>query len=108
MAPEFDTALADYLAARWQHEQDRVTAVWDIMTRRERELFRSAAVMASVRANMRTGSRAKPPPDSEVVFDAISSCLSMPDLYPAIARLERRAAHRPAPLHVEDGNGGEL
>ena len=91
-----DRALFDYLNNRWRHERERVTAVWDVMTKREQQLVREAAVMAGVRATMRTGGSTaeRVPPDSEVVADVISACLSMPDLYPAMARLEQRAQRR--------------
>ena len=89
-------SLEDDLAIRMAEEQARVQAVWDTMTGRERQLVREVAVMTSVRATMRAGSRERVPPDSEVVADTISACLSMPDLYPAMARLERRAQRRVA------------
>ena len=72
-------------------EADRVAGVLGALTKRERALVREVAVMAGVRATMRAGARYEPAGDDFVVRDAISACLSMPDLYPALARIDQRA-----------------
>lgn len=92
----FDDELHAVLANRWEYEARRVDQVLAAMTKRERALVREVAVMAGVRATMRAGSRDRVPPDSEVLRDAISSALGMPDLYPTIARIERAVARRAA------------
>lgn len=96
VAETIDDQLGAYFAVRQQQEARRVAAVWSAMTPREQKLVREVAVMASVRATMRCGSREQVPPDAQVVTDAISACLHMEDLYPTISRLER-VAHRRQP-----------
>lgn len=95
---ELDEGLTNYLIARWQGRDRRVDALLGQLTTRERALVREIAVMTSVRATMRAGSRETVPPDTEVLRDAVDACLSMPDLYPTVARLDRRAARKAAQL----------
>lgn len=99
MPLNLEAGFERYLIIRQQQETDRVAAIWSVMTKRERQLVHDVAVMAAVRANLGT----KPPPDSEVLADAISACLSMPDLYPTVTRLKRLANRRQAiQRHEED------
>jgi hypothetical protein len=94
MATDLTESLERYFVVRQTEEVARVEAVLGAMTTRERRLVREVAVMAGVRATMRVGSLKRVPPDSDVLFDAISSCLHMDDLYPTVARLERIASRR--------------
>lgn len=89
MTPEeLQDGLMRYLVDRHNERHREVESVLAVMTKRERQLVREAAVMANVAA-LPYGER--PAKDSEVVADVVMRCLSMPDLYPAMARLARRA-----------------
>lgn len=94
MTPELEEGLRRYMANRHRQDISRVVAVFGAMTPREQKLVREVAVMAGVRATMRAGSREQVPPDGEVLFDAISACLHMDDLYPTVRRMERLAQRR--------------
>jgi hypothetical protein len=84
---------AVYLQKRLEGDARRVEAVLDVMTKRERQLVREVAVMAHVVGIMRPqGSQV--PPDSVVLADVIRRCLSFPDFYPTLNRLERLAIRR--------------
>jgi len=88
--------LFDYFKLRQEARAARIQAVWNMMTKREQALFQSAAVMAGIRARWAVGNHEPPPPDSQVVADVIDACLSLPDLYPALIRLDRRAKRKAA------------
>lgn len=87
---KFPAGWLDYFAAREQQRADRVSAVLGQMTKREQALVREVAVMANV-LGMRHGS-GDVWPDTAVLAATLDGCLAMSDLYPTIARLERRAA----------------
>lgn len=93
MTTAFDDELIAYFADREAARIREVQALLACMTKRERALIREVAVMANVRASRHDDTI---PPDSTVLINTLSSCLNMPDLYPTIARIARRAARRPA------------
>jgi hypothetical protein len=87
---EIPDGLARYFALRQQQRDAEVNQVLARMTERERRLVREAAVMGYVRGALAAaGGRPAPPipPDSAVVADVVSACLTMSDLYPVIAAL---------------------
>jgi hypothetical protein len=92
----FNWALR-YFAVREQGRAKRVAAVLvNGMTGRERALVREAAVMGYVRGVLAVpgGHRETIPPDAEVLAHVVLCCLSTQDLYPAMARAERRAVRK--------------
>jgi hypothetical protein len=97
---EIDEQLVKYLALRWATEGQRVAETVGAMNPREQKLVREAAVMGYVRGSMhgrlagREGVQPVIPPDSEVLAEVVSACLSMPDLYPTFERMERLANRR--------------
>ena len=95
--------LSGYLETRLRRHQERVGEQLLAMTRRERRLVREAAVMGYVRGAMFGESKANArhyknpdlfpepefPGDRDIVFEVLSACDSMPDLYPVISHLTR-------------------
>lgn len=84
--PPFDEAYLAYFNKMEKGRADRVAAVLERMTDRERALVREAAVMANARMWPRDAGRV--PPDSQVFADTILACLTMSDLYPTVKALE--------------------
>lgn len=98
---QFSPELLAYFATRDDDRRQQVESVLAVMTKREQALVREIAVMANV-VNLPYGER--PAKDTAVLYDVIARCISMPDLYPTIARLARIAQRRSAILHT-DGRG---
>lgn len=90
-SPVSNAELYRYLEAMDNARIDRALAVLSAMTQRERYLVKEIAVMANVLA-LPPGK--KPLRDKAVLVATIIHCLTMPDLYPTIARLERVADQR--------------
>ena len=91
----FEQVFSQYLVAQDKARRERVLRILGAMTKRERQLVKEVAVMAWVRGNRASGDgHAAIPPDSEIVTDVILACLSMENLYPTVARLERVALRR--------------
>jgi len=79
--------LADYLTAR-EHERDqRTTNALAALTPREQALVREAAVMGYVQGAMSQRGEAIPP-DSKILRQVVTACLTMPDLYPHLSQSE--------------------
>lgn len=102
MAPEIPEALARYFALRQEQRAKRVESVVAALNPRERKLVREAAVMGYVRGTMagaaagRDGAEPAIPSDLDVLAEVVDACLSMEDLYPTFARMERTALRREA------------
>ncbi len=95
MTADVQDAIVQMFAAREQQRRERIARLWGALTKRERELVREVAAMTNVRATMRAGQHTQaPPPDAAVVYDTLAACLSMPDLYPTLARIARIAERR--------------
>lgn len=93
--PDMMERLSAYLAARDEQRRREVTVVFAAMTKRERALVHEVAVMANVRASLVTfGGGHDIEHDAVVVSDVIARCLDLPDLYPVLARIARRAGVR--------------
>jgi hypothetical protein len=89
-------AMADverYMAIRQQQRADSVNAAMNTLTPFERRIVREAAVMGYVQGAMAGRSRAtldKPqdgdiPSDADMLFEVVSACIHMSDLYPYLA-----------------------
>lgn len=93
-----DEQLMRYFEARADERASRVVAVLGAMNPRERRLVREAAVMGFVRGAMygdhENIRQMGMPPDSSMLAEVVSACLSMPDLYPTFERMERTALRR--------------
>jgi hypothetical protein len=76
-------ALVDYLAKRDAQRADKVQAVLDSLTDRERALIHDAAIMGYAQGLMRDRSEGCPK-DSAVVHLVVDACFAIPDKYPAI------------------------
>lgn len=85
MTARLPDGLIDYLAARDRAREQRTDDALAALTPREQALVREAAVMGYVQGAM-ASRRQEIPPDSEVLRRVVTSCLAMPDLYPAISR----------------------
>jgi hypothetical protein len=91
----FESAFSEYLQAQDEARRRRVGRILEAMTKRERQLIKEIAVMAWVRGGRASGyGHAAIPLDSEILKEVILACLSMEDLYPTVARLERVARQR--------------
>ena len=83
-----DASLLAYFETRQQQRADDRNAVLRGLTKREQQLVREAAVMGYVRGTMAPDKDI--PDDSDVTAFVIDCCLGFPDLYPAMARAQRR------------------
>ena len=83
-----DAQLLSYFTARQQQRADDRNAVLRGLTKREQQLVQEAAVMGYVRGTMAPDKEI--PDDSAVTAHVIDCCLGFPDLYPAMARAQRR------------------
>lgn len=86
--PQVDAVLDDYFAKRQAARTARVHAFLDSLTARERALFQDAAVMGYVRGTLHPRD-AEVPLNQAVVEDVVNACFVYPDLYPAVATIER-------------------
>ncbi|GAX57273.1 hypothetical protein [Streptomyces olivochromogenes] len=85
---QVDAQLDEYFAKRQAARAARVRAFLDSLTARERALFRDAAVMGYVRGTMHPRD-AEVPLNQAIVDDVVHACFVYPDLYPAVATIER-------------------
>jgi hypothetical protein len=89
MPPEqMPEALVQYLAKRQADRAKRVKAFLDSLTARERALVQDAAVMGYVRGSLHPRGE-EIPLNKVIVADVIDACFVHPNLYPAVATIER-------------------
>ncbi|MFI8942695.1 hypothetical protein [Streptomyces syringium] len=80
--------LVRYFAQREAARAERVRAFLDGLTAREHALAQDAAVMGYVRGSMHPRDE-KVPLSADILADVIDACFAFPDLYPAVATIER-------------------
>ncbi|MGY0065188.1 hypothetical protein ACWY4P_53710 (plasmid) [Streptomyces sp. LZ34] len=80
--------LADYFAKRAAARANRIRAFLDSLTARERALAQDIAVMGYVRGTMHPQGE-EIPLNRSIVDDVVNACFAFPDLYPAVATIER-------------------
>jgi hypothetical protein len=85
---QVDAQLDEYFTNRQATRAARVRAFLDSLTARERALFRDAAVMGYVRGTMHPKDE-RIPKSREVLAEVVDACFALPDLYPAVATIER-------------------
>ncbi|MEU1078188.1 hypothetical protein ABZ404_36990 [Streptomyces sp. NPDC005878] len=85
--PAADPLLC-YLAKREAARVVRVQAFLDSLNPRERALMKEVAVMGYVRGTLHPAGETVPKEDA-ILAQVIDACFAFPDLYPAIAVIER-------------------
>ena len=82
MSIEFDEALVEYLIGREEGRERQVRETLAVLTPREAQLVREAAVMGYVQGN-RAGAvgHTAIPRDRDIVHEVVLSCSSMPEYY---------------------------
>ncbi|MYW46372.1 hypothetical protein [Streptomyces sp. SID161] len=85
---QVDAALDDYFAKRQAARAERVRAFLDSLNPRERALMQDAAVMGYVRGSMHPRGE-EIPLNADILADVVNACFAQPDLYPAVATIER-------------------
>lgn len=80
--------LVSYFVKREADRVSRVQAILDSLTSREHALVQDAAVMGYVRGSMHPRDE-EIPLNADILNDAINACFAFPDLYPAVATIER-------------------
>lgn len=86
--PRVDAQLDEYFAKRQADREARVRAFLDSLTPRERALFQDAAVMGYVQGTRHPHSQ-DTPLNQAIVDGVVNACFVFPDLYPAVATIER-------------------
>lgn len=81
-------ALDEYFAKRQAARAKRVRDFIDSLNPRERALVQDVAVMGYVRGSMHPHDE-EIPLNAAILADVINACFAYPDLYPAIATIER-------------------
>ena len=81
-------ALADYFAKRQAARANRIRTFLDSLSPRERALIQDAAVMGYVRGSMHPRGE-EIPLNPDILNEVIDACFAFPDLYPAVATIER-------------------
>ncbi|MFG2359416.1 hypothetical protein [Streptomyces sp. NPDC048521] len=102
---QVDAALADYFAKRQAARAERVRAFLDSLTPRERALVQDVAVMGYVRGSMHPRGE-EIPLNADILADVINACFVYPDLYPAVATIERCPNLRTVPADPPRHQGG--
>jgi hypothetical protein len=89
---QVDAQLNEYFAKRQADRTARVRTFLDSLTPRERALFQDAAVMGYVRGSLHPRGE-EIPLNADIVAaikaDVVNACFVYPDLYPAVATIER-------------------
>ncbi|MFE1451965.1 hypothetical protein [Streptomyces olivaceoviridis] len=85
---QVDAVLDEYFAKRQAARAKRVRDFLDSLSPRERALVQEAAVMGYVRGSMHPRGE-EIPLNADILADVINACFAFPDLYPAVATIER-------------------
>ncbi|MFC9891530.1 hypothetical protein [Streptomyces pilosus] len=83
-----DAVLDEYFAKRQAARAKRVQDFLGSLTDRERALVQDVAVMGYVRGSMHPRGE-EIPLNADVLADVVHACFAFPDLYPAVATIER-------------------
>jgi hypothetical protein len=107
-----DAVLGEYFAKRQAARAKRVQDFLGSLTARERAIVQDVAVMGYVRGSMHPRGE-EIPLNADILADVINSCFAFPDLYPAVATIERCPGFpencpnlRPVPPNPPKHDGG--
>ncbi|KPI31425.1 hypothetical protein OV320_2641 [Actinobacteria bacterium OV320] len=86
--PHVTAELADYFTKREAARTARIRDFLNNLTARERALVQDIAVMGYVRGSMHPKNE-EIPLNKAILADVVNACFAFPDLYPAVATIER-------------------